>query len=184
MSTWKNWAFIIGAGSLALNLGGSTSQAEIKKFKLSRGTIQIDVPKEWQSAPDLYGIPLMLLGPEQAGRRPTLAVVPSGQPGQKITSEDLKANPDGFRIGREKWLKKYQGKALEFFPYQYEKLSNGSEVHTLGYRYEISSLKFTEKSYYVVCQGKLYILKSVLSDGHTSDAENSIQNTVRSLSCS
>jgi hypothetical protein len=173
--------------SLAL-LAGSPATAATKTFKLERGTVKMDVPEEWQDAEDLFGMPLMLLGPETTDRRPVITVTPTGMDGISLDPKDVAANQEDYKAHRKEWLEQYEGKALNFFPYEAQKWAGVSEAHAMGYRYTLKSpegtdTEFVERSYYVVCKNKLYHLKSLVTATQEKAHGKEVERTVRSFTC-
>src|SRR3989344_4423555 len=102
-------------------------------FKLERGTIHIMVPEYWQTANTLFGIPLTLLGPEKAGRRPVITIVPTGKAEIVKDRKNKQKLETEYRLGREAWLKKNHGKSIEYYPYVQENKKNGDEITQMGF---------------------------------------------------
>jgi hypothetical protein len=158
--------------------------AEPKEFQLEgKDQIRLEVPEKWQTAKDLFGLPLTLLGPEKGGGRPVIYVSSSGKDNVQFDPQALEANQKDYREGREQWLEKHKGFPLEFFPYKNEKWASSVEVHQMGYRYQINGLIFSEMSFFAVCKGRLFHLKWLLRDAHREDYEPVVEKVVRSFDC-
>ncbi len=162
------------------------ANAAVKTFKFEddkKERVKIDVPAKWQDAQDLYGIPLVIAGPTQDGLRPSLAITPTGIAELQFDEKSLGKTQDEYKKGREAWLKNNGGKSIAYIPYQSEKW-NGIEVaHTIGYRYEREGKKFVEKSYYVICNKKLYHMKSLMTDGQEKEIGKTMDKTIKSFAC-
>ncbi len=157
-------------------------------FNLNRGAVTIDVPVDWQSAPDLFGMPLVLLGPDNGERRPVITLTPTGIENLNYDPKGLKNDQAGYKNGREKWLSKHNGKAVKFFPYENIKSKDSkqtgvTDIHKIGYEYQISGKEFIEESYFVTCKNKLYHLKSVLNKKHEKQFSKIIKDIIGSFSC-
>lgn len=150
-------------------------------FQLELGTVRFDIPDDWQSAPGLYGMPLMLLGPVKEDRRPTISVTPLGE----APEFDLEPRKDEkrYKKGREEWLKEMGGRSLSYNPFQKIKWPGMSEGFTMGYRYEINGIKYSENTYYVICKGNLYHLKTLLDFDQEKEYSPAVNKLLRSFSC-
>jgi hypothetical protein len=164
----------------------ASAQAAVKTFKFEddkKERVKIDVPANWQDAQDLYGIPLVVIGPTQDGLRPSLAITPTGIADLQFDEAGLSKTQDEYKKGREAWLKTNGGKSIAYLPHQTEKW-NGIEVaHSIGYRYEREGKKFVEKSYYITCNKKFYHLKSLMTDGQEKEIGKTMDKTVKSFAC-
>jgi hypothetical protein len=176
------------ATAFALVIVTNASQAAVKQFQLERGNIKLDVPSQWQIAPELYGIPLMVLGPMGSGpqaRRPVITVIPTGIQNIKFELAKIQEEEKSYRTGREKWLKKFDGAAKEFFPYKKLDWTGVTEAHRMGFRYVLGSTEFVENTYYVVCDKSrsLYHIKTLVSAAQEKEFAPVMDATVRSFSC-
>jgi len=163
-----------------------SAQAAVKTFKFEddkKERVKIDVPSNWQDAQNLYGIPLVLAGPTQDGLRPSLAITPTGIADLQFDEKGLTKSQDEYKKGREAWLKNNGGKSIAYLPYQSEKWKGIEVAHTIGYRYELEGQKYIEKSYYVVCNKKLYHMKSLMTDGQERKIGKTMDKTVKSFAC-
>jgi len=163
------------------------ASASVKTYTFEDGkdkeSIKIDVPKKWQDAQDLYGVPLFLLGPESDGARPTLAVTPTGISDLVFDENGLEKTQNEYKKGREEWLKNNGGTSVSYLPYKTEKWGNIDVAHTIGYRYKLGGKEYVEKSYYVFCKKKLYHMKSLMTAGSAKELARTMDDTIRSFSC-
>ena len=154
-----------------------------EKFVLEKGTVSITVPKDWQSAKDLFGVPLTFLGPEVSGGRPIVSFTPTGLHDYKFDQKSLEKNQEEFKVGRESWLQEKEGKSLKYFPYKVERRKDGVEIHQIGYSYEFNEIRFFEYSYYILCDGQLFHAKVLLRLDHEKQYQKVIEEIIGSFEC-
>jgi hypothetical protein len=174
-----NFALLILAA--ALSLAAQSAPARAQDFALERGTVRLDVPAHWQEVRDLFGMPLMFLGPESHGGRPVLSITPTGRSRLSFDSAALKKNEDEYRQGREAWLDRHDGQAISWSGYRTEKWTGGLEAHAIGYQYRLGGVEFTERSYFVNCHDRLYHLKSLTRGGQ--DFSVDLKRMLGSFAC-
>jgi hypothetical protein len=171
-------------GTMALAIGGmAQAWAATTSFNLSRGYVELNVPENWQTTKDLFGMPLQILGPFENGSRPVIAITPTGIAVEKLDANKIAKEQKDYSAGRQKWLSKYGGKAIEFYPYKEEKWGNGTVVHSIGYRYQLAGNEFSERSYFAICSGKLYHLKTLLRKAHETAYGDAVNGIVKSFRC-
>lgn len=164
-----------------LNLSGN-AEAAMKRFSLQYATVSFDVPNTWQAAPNLFGVPLMLLGEPTKESRTILSVVPTQIKGA-FDPKSLAADVDGYKNGREAWLKKMKGQSLEYFAYINKPLNAKAEMHFVGYRYKIGEKEFIEHSYFVTCDNTLFQMKVLFPIVRASLDSKIVDSVLRSFSC-
>lgn len=166
-------------------LAFGAQSAEVRSFKLKNGTLSFAVPSQWQEAKKLFGVELMLLGPMQGKNRSVLTVESTEFSELSFDAASLKKNEASYQEGRKKWLNKYQGKVIEFFPYEIKKLMNGKiEDHVVGFRYKIAEKEFTERSHFIKCNKNLYHFKLLFPFQEETQYKTEIENLFQSFSCS
>lgn len=154
-----------------------------EKFQLNRGVVSIWVAKDWQSVKDLFGVPLTFLGPKANGARPVVSFTPTGLQDLKFDQKSLEKNQDEYKTGREAWLQSKDGKSLQYYPYQFEHLKEGIDVHKIGYAYEINEIRYSEYSYYILCGGQLFHSKVLFRQDHEKQYKNVVEKMIRSFEC-
>lgn len=154
-----------------------------EKFQLNRGVVSIFVPNDWQSARDLFGVPLTFLGPKMSGARPVVSFTPTGIQDLKFDQKSLEKNQDEYKVGREAWLRSKDGKSLEYYPYQFEHLKSGIDIHKIGYAYELNEIRYSEYSYYILCGGQLFHSKVLFRLEHEKQYQNVVDKMIRSFEC-
>ena len=158
------------------------SQGQVKSFELKTGKMAVDLATGWDGVPGLFDIPLVFVGPTKNGSHPTLSVIPTSVSAQAMDPAEMKFQEASFKQGRERWLEKNGGHALEYVPHREVKLSKGS-AHILGYRYALGSDEFAEFTYFASCNGKYYQLQSLMTLSEEREQATSIEKMVRSLVC-
>jgi hypothetical protein len=154
-----------------------------RSFNLEKTKVSFDVPTDWQDVQDMLGMPLMLTGPEAGDRRPVITVTPTSITDISFKNFSDSKDNQAYKLGREEFVEKYDGKVNSFFPHQTLKWPNASEVHRFGYNYTIGSVTFVENSYYVICDKQLFHIKTLLSQKHLDTYQDKVLKTVESFSC-
>ena len=152
-------------------------------FKLDRGTVKLEIPAEWEAAPDFMGMPLAILGPQVDEERPTVSVIPMGVSSVTFDPTDLKKQEASYKTGREEWLAKNEGKSIAFLPYSEAKLNSKATRHTLAFRYEMDGDKFIEQSHYISCNQKLYLVKTSVNEKQESSVNKTLDKMIASFTC-
>jgi hypothetical protein len=171
--------------SLLLFLMFATSTfAEIRNFDFKKGNVTVDIPKEWNSVVGYLGIPLTLMGPMKEGSRPLIYVTPTGVVIDKpMDAQKISQTQDEYKQGRENWLKKQNGTAVKYYPYNNLDWPNNRNVHKIGYTYRITKGEFTEYSYYVTCNNKLYHYKSLMKTDVEKEHSQTVDTILQSIKC-
>lgn len=182
-SLMKTGIFFLG---LTVFLLSFLTHAATQSWKLDDATIRLNTPSDWQSVKDLYGVPLMILSPEgrKKDRRVTILITPTGKELSTLDSKDSKAAETEYKKGREDWLKKFKGRSLNFYPYQNNlKWKGASEVHSMGYQYQIADEKFSERTYYAICGKQLFHIKTLLTLEQEQRHQSTVDGILRSFQC-
>lgn len=166
---------------LSSSLWTLPAQASTYKFKSDKA--KIEVPKGWQNAEELFGIPLTILGPEKDGSRPVINVTPTGIAQVKFDAKELEKSQSEYRDGKKQWLDSMKGTAVSFDDYHTEKWTGIDEAHVIGFRYKVAEVEFTEKSYYVLCKDKLYYIKTLMRASQEEASSSTVTQTVKSFKC-
>jgi hypothetical protein len=174
----------IGSWLVVLAVAVFAGQAALAAtYDLERGKVTLDVPSKWEDAKNLFGVPLMLLGPMEGETRPTISVTAVGKNTMKFDPAELKKTEADYLAGRKRWLEDRDGEFVAFSGYRNEKFSNGADAHVIGYRYTLNGEEFAESSYYVSCNGGLYHLKTLLRATQEGKYASETSKIVRSLKC-
>lgn len=193
-NTRKSRLFATATSVLVLALGilpTFAAYASMQKFNLkmpenkpakNKATVSLDVPSQWKDVSNLFGMPLMLLGPITAGARPVISVQPTDAM-VKFDPASMKDREADYRKGREEYIKGKKGSIVAFYPYAVEKWAGVSDAQVVGYKYKIDGVEFTEKSYYVTCKDYLYHLKTLVRSAQEADLGSTLNKTVKSFTC-
>ncbi len=179
--------FILPFAFVAVLTFASGAWAEARRFELKEGgAVTLDVPEGWLAAPGYLGMPLMILGPETtitAEGRPVISVTPTRKKIASLSVLQLEKSQREYQDGRKAWLTKSQGQLIDFKPLRKERLEKGAQADFLGYRYRIGTRDFEEFTYFVVCGGELYHLKTLTRDAQGRSIASAVDKTVRSFEC-
>ncbi len=145
--------------------------------------VSLVIPKNWRTDKDALGIPLLITSPLKKKGRVTLSVVPLGIPAVELKKKFLKKTQNKYRKGRLRFLARFEGDALEFFPHRKSKWLYSEDVHQIGYRYRIGGIVYVENSYYVNCRGQMYLLKSLYRDSDWGRQAKMIEGVAQSFQC-
>lgn len=153
-----------------------------KNFEIEGVKFSLEVKSEWFDTIGLFDIPLTLSGPMINDIRPIITVTPTEMTKVKfVEQKDNQTNKD-YQAERKKWLASHKGNVISFYPYEKTKWDGVEEAHILGYSYSINENVFDEKTYYVLCRGRLYHLKSLVQEIHFESLKE-IDGIVRSFKC-
>jgi hypothetical protein len=148
-----------------------------KSFPLEQGTVAFQLPAGWEHETDVFGTPLVLLGPVKDEQRSVISVVPSGL--EVDFAKELGKTEYEYRLGRRQYLETVGAELVKFRDYEKTKL-NGNEAHVMGVRYRTGGVEMAETSYYVLCQKKMYFLKTLTRD---AGEERAVSDVAQSFRC-
>ena len=145
-------------------------------------TISVEVPKEWQSAKDLFGLPLSLLGPEENEARPAMSFSYTGMTKKIMTPEKFRELFKEMKQGKERWATKLGAKLLMFEQPTSVAITKEITGHFIGAEFMVQNEIFTERSYYLYCKDEVYHVKWMLREGQKKHMKD-IETILRSFSC-
>jgi hypothetical protein len=156
--------------------------AKVEKFTLTSGKkVTVDIPKNWESAKDLFGIPLAILGPWENESRPVLSVLPTSVKSSKMPENEFKKYFSDFKKEKDEWVKSNNGQLLSYEPVTSVELKH-SKGHFIGAEFKINNVHFIERSYYLYCKEELYNLKYSIRDEHRKYIKD-LQKMVEDFKC-
>jgi hypothetical protein len=162
---------------------GGFASGKARRFNLEKEQLKLNLPKDWQSAEGLYGIPLVLLGPDKKNkRRLTLGFTNTGIK-KKINSTVVLKETRDYEAGRKKWLKKVGGTLIKFIPYKVVTNKFGIELHGLGFEYKIKGETLIEKTQYFQCGAELFNVKRIVPKDHNKKHLRQLNSIVRGMKC-
>lgn len=157
--------------------------ADFKSFQMSGGKVKLSVLKGWQEARQLFGVELTFLGPMKAENRPVVTIDMTDFSNFKFNEKSLKKNEEDYKEGREKWLSKYHGRSVDFFPYEVKKTSSSLTAHMIGFRYEMGGKIFSERSVYMTCGKNLYHIKTLLLTDEEASYKEELDQLIDNFNC-
>ena len=159
----------------------STAQAEWVRYENYK--VQVQLPSQWKVQKDLYGVPIVVLGPERKGERAVLEIQHTPAKNYVFDHAQSADSQDTYFVGRKAWLSRYDGEFVSKIPYQ--KLSSahhldGSEI---GYKYKLRGHQFEERSVQVNCDGSMYMIKSLVSDLSPNEDRVALGKMISQFQC-
>lgn len=153
-----------------------------KNFEIEGVKFSLEVKSEWVDTIGLFDIPLTLSGPMINDVRPIISVTPTEMTKVKFAEQKDNQTNEDYQSERKRWLSTHKGSVINFYPYQKTKWDGVEEVHILGYSYSINENVYDEKTYYVLCKGRLYHLKTLVQEIHFESLKE-IEGIIRSFQC-
>lgn len=144
----------------------------------------IKEPTKWKVVENMFGMPYSILGPNQNndGR----AVITVSPIAHKEFPIDFFRKTDyfsKFKENKKKWAKKVGGSILRF---KHELEPNVAEIknsYAIEVSYVMNKKGFKEKSYYLQCRDKFYIIKYLIPLAIITDVEDVVEKSVLSFQC-
>ena len=158
------------------------ANAAIESHVVQDKKIKIDVPKEWQAVKDLYGLPLVVLGPWENESRPAITWMFTGMTTKIMKKDDLAKIFKDFKEDKEAWVKEHAGKLVKFEPLTDAKYNPGLHGSFVGAEFVINDVHFVERSYYLYCNDEVFNVKYSIRDEHRKYLK-SIDGIIGSLKC-
>ena len=145
----------------------SVSSAAIETHKIeAEKIIKIDVPAGWESAKNLFGIPLSILGPFDKDSRPALMVLYTNLSMRNFNKAEFEAHFMKFRAEKDAWVRSHGGSLTSFTEVTKTKLSPTVEGVYIGSEFVIKGITFSERSFYVYCDEDVYNIKWSIREAH------------------
>ena len=146
--------------------------------------IHLDAPEGWRIERDLFGMPIMVLGPERNGERAILSVQQTPIYGMEFNHTLLQKTKDQYYQGRKEWVDNLdQAKYLSNIPYHHLKWSNGNDGFEMGFRYHTRGLDLEEKSIQINCNNRLFLFKTLTSNKLPSSDPATLIKMINQLDC-
>lgn len=158
------------------------ASAAIESHVVQDKKIKIDVPKEWEAVKDLYGLPLVVLGPWANESRPAITWMFTGMTSKIMKKEEFLKVFNDFKSDKEAWVKEHSGKLLKFEPLTEAKYNPGLYGNYIGAEFVINDVHFVERSYYLYCNNEVFNVKYSIRDEHRKYLK-SIDGIIGSLKC-
>lgn len=162
--------------SWQLHAASQTHEVETNKF------VTLEVPAGWETVKDLFGIPLAVLGPWNDESRPVLSILFTHLTREKFAQKDFQNLFADFKNEKDAWVKSHQGTLISYEPATPVDFGKDLSGHYIGLEFEMNSIHFIERSYYLYCKNEVYNLKYSLRDEHRQHLAQ-LQKLVREFKC-
>ena len=140
--------------------------AKSESFDLNdQKKMTLNLPAGWEGVKDLYGIPVIVLGPWENESRPAMSFVYTGMKESKFPRSELQKLFVDFQSEKQKWVDQHKGKLISYEATTPVKFANSSG-HFIGAQFNINGVHFIERSYYLTCLGEVYNLKYSIRKEH------------------
>jgi hypothetical protein len=176
--------WISAAASFAGETGSGGAEATAagrQLFSVGPKGVYLFIAPGWQAEEASFGMDLMVTGPETDGERPVVTVNFLGE-SPAIEIKDQKSEEGEYRAGREEWLARKGGKFLALIPLRNISLAGAAGV-TVGCRYTLEGKEYLENTWYVVCNGNAYNLKTLIPRGSEAGSSPVADRIVSGFSC-
>jgi hypothetical protein len=168
---------------LGITLNASTSIASTWT-RYQNYKIHLDVPQNWRIERDLYGMPIMVLGPERNGERAVLSVQDTPVYGMEFDHKLLQKTKNQYYEGRKNWLEEFEdSKFLSEIPYRHLKWTNGNDGFEMGFKYEARGIELEERSIQINCNNRLFLFKTLTSNKIPESDNAVLRKLVEQLDC-
>src|SRR5205823_12659568 len=140
-------------------------------------------PVDWHAVPNLFGVPLAVLGPKVAGSRPTIYFIPLGKENTVFWTSHIKSSETEYKANTENSLIRDGAKPIAFIPYKKSRWKHVKEVHSMGYRYEREGEAFVEYTHFVSCGTRLYHVNTILTATQEQQQGATVREILESFAC-
>jgi|GEM_PF-6218658 len=158
----------------------SAQAASALTIKEQRGSVEIDVSKQWEYEQNILGLPHIFLT-KDTPERSSLSLTLTGLEGVNLPVKELQKNQSQYQEGRKAWAEKREATIEKFLPYSVTENTNKVKIHTIGMEYTMNGKKYFEKSFYAECP-KSFVHLKLLSPDNTVRIKEA-EEMVRGLKC-
>lgn len=166
---------------IALVHWGTSALAAPEKFDLDGKKLGFDLPENWQSVKDFYGMPLAFLGPMKDESRPVISVTRTNLSEKMIGQKDFEAGFSDSKKEKLEWLAEHKGNLLRWTDAQSITFGPVRGLF-IASEFLINSEHFIEKSFYLFCGGELLNVKYQARE-EVKETIPQMEAIVRSLKC-
>ncbi len=154
----------------------------VEKFTLDGHKISITIPAGWESVIDLFGMPLVVLGPETNETRPAVMILSTNLSSKNVPQSELKNLFKGFRSEKEAWIKSHKGELVDFQGPTSVEIRKDLIGQFLNAEFKFNDVTFLERSYYLYCKDNIYNVKYSTRAEHAKLLPT-IQNLMGTFQC-
>jgi hypothetical protein len=186
MTFRKIFRTILPLATLSLFTGSAGAAKEPGWTRYQDYKIHLDVPKGWQIQRDLFGMPIMVLGPERDGERAVLSVQHTPLRNLRFDHELLSKTRGQYYEGRKQWIRSLDDTGSRYLgglPMQRLTWANGNDGFEIGFRYRMRGLDFEERSIQISCEKRVFLFKTLLSSKSPESDAKVLAKLVRELDC-
>ncbi len=144
--------------------------------------IKIGLPKGWEAVKNLYGLPLVALGPWENKSRPAISWMYTGMTTKIMKDAEFQKLFVDFKKDKEEWLKGHAGTLKKFEGPTPSDFKNKLRGHYIGAEFVVNDIHFIERSYYLYCNDEVYNVKWSIREEHSKYIKD-IDQIVGSLQC-
>lgn len=170
--------FIYSSIAVAVPISSLTFQDQVIQDK----KIKIGLPKGWEAVKNLYGLPLVALGPWANESRPAITWMFTGMTKKIMSESEFQKIFVDFKKDKEEWLKGHAGKLVKFEGPTATSFNNKLSGHYIGAEFVVNEISFVERSYYLYCNDEVYNVKWNIREEHLKYSKD-IETIVGSLQC-
>lgn len=157
--------------------------SKTESFKLDKSkNISVTYPTNWESAKNLYGIPVTILGPWKNESRPVITIMSTLLTKEKFNQDDLKKILIDFKDKKNAWVLSHKGHLISFEPLEEVNYKSKVKGYHIGAEFSVSNIHYIERSYYLTCKDEVFNLKYSIRDEHRFQLKD-IQSIVESFQC-
>lgn len=190
MKSRKILQAILPLTALSLLLGTQGTAKESSKgndwTRYQDFKVHLHIPEGWQIQRDLFGMPIMVLGPERNGERAVMSVQHTAIRNLKFDHPALSRTQGQYYEGRKRWIEELgdsNSRYLGGLPLERLSWSNGNDGFKIGYRYQMRGLEFQENSIQVNCGNRLFLFKTLTSTKSPAEDRQALAGLIRELDC-
>ncbi len=137
-----------------------------EKFQINERSISLNVPSGWEAVKDLFGMPLVILGPMENEARPAIMFLSLKLTPKEFDQDTFPTLFQDFKLKKEDWLKSHKGELLSFEPATAIELRKDLKGHFIGAKFKINEIEFIERSYFLSCKNNIFNVKYSLRQTH------------------
>jgi len=146
--------------------------------------VKINAPEKWRIERDLYGMSIMVLGPERGEERAVLSVQETPLHNFQFDFKLIEKTKDEYYVGRKKFIGELDDAYyLKDLPFKRLSGKNGNSGFEMGFQYRARDLTIEEKSIQLVCGERLFLLKSLTNEKTPTEDLKALENIVNQFEC-
>ena len=151
------------------------------QLKGSQGIVTVPALADWRLEKNVMGLPFVYFSPKLNGERSNLSIISTSS---EIEFQSLKLKQDqkSYMAGKLAWAKKVNAEIIRQKPFKVWVNEFGLKVHQIGIEYRYNLKNYSEVSYFIGCEKRTLILKSLNLDSN-SQHQRSFETIVNEINC-